>query len=261
MTTKTKNNLLTQLINNNTENYWAVSEAFNPFRDNIFDKAAEKLEDFTLKSMNSGANHLVNLLSKEGRLSNKMVAVVRHHAKQARNLDKLMADHIKNKTKEVGKNRYNPDKDKLLKEYQQHKGYHLQRINVARTFIKRHRSIFSDDVLNIAQNPGELESRDPETGKKNKPEKAEAPKALTKEQEADVKKYLGVVKDHAEKFANAKDFGDDSLQQVLTIDARDVDSMVPGQGDYQKKKLDRYRDKLDRQAGRARAPQSGGGDE
>ena len=258
MTTKTKNNLLTQLINKDIENYWAVSEAFNPFRDNIFDKAAEKLEDFTLKSMNSGANHLVNLLSKEGRLSNKMVAVIRYHAKEARGLDKLMADHIKRKTKQVGKNNYEPDKDKKLRDFQTTKGYHLKRINVARAFIKQHRSIFSDDVLNIAQNPGELESIDPETNKKIRPEKAEAPKAPTKEQQDAVLKYLGVVKDHAKKFANAKDLGDDSLQQVLTRDARDVDSMVPGAGDYEKKKLDRYRDKLDRQAGRTRAPSSGG---
>jgi len=258
MTTKTKNNLLTQLINKDIENYWAVSEAFNPFRDNIFDKAAEKLEDFTLKSMNSGANHLVNLLSKEGRLSNKMVAVIRYHAKEARNLDKLMADHIKNKTKEVGKKRYQPDKDKILIKYQKHKGYHLQRINVARAFIKQHRSIFSDDILRIAQNPGELESRDPKTGEKNKPEKAEAPQAPTKEQLDAIDKILGKEKDNGKKFANAKSFEDDALDQVLTRDARDVDSMVPGAGDYEKKKLDRYRDKLDRQAGRTRAPSSGG---
>jgi hypothetical protein len=37
--------------------------------------------------------------------------------------------------------------------------------------------------------------------------------------------------------------------------------MVPGQGDYERKKFDRYQDKLDRQAGRARSPQLGGGDE
>lgn len=261
MTTKTKNNLLTQLINNNIENYWAVSEAFNPFRDNIFDKAAEKLEDFTLKSMNSSANHLVNLLSKEGRLSNKMVAVIRFHAKEARGLDKLMADHIKRKTKEVGKNNYEPDEDNKLKDFQRTKGYHLQRINVARAFIKQHRSIFSDDVLRIAQNPGELEAIDPETGKKSRPEKAEAPKAPTKEQQAAVLKYLGIVNGDAKKFANAKDLSDDSLQQAVARSVRDADSMVPGQGDYEKKKFERHLDKLDRQAGRTRAPQSGGGDE
>ena len=255
MTTKTKNNLLTQLINNDTENYWAVSEAFNPFRDNIFDKAAEKLEDFTLKAMNSSANHLVNLLSKEGRLSNKMVAIVRHHAKMSRNFNKQIADHVKKKTKELGKD-YKPEKDEELLKIQKTKGFHDHRLNIASGFIKQHSSYFSDDILRIARNPGELESISP-SGEKIKPENSPAPKDMDMSKIAGgVLKILKQEKGFAQNGAKA-----DSLDKLIQMSARDSDSYAGPQGDHLRKMVDREREKQDRQQGRVRAPSTGGDSE